>query len=219
MFKFTVKPLLAFAITTSAILPLPAAACSPDSYLGTICAFGFNFCPQGYLPADGRLIQISQNTALFSLLGTTYGGNGTSTFALPDLRGRSLVGSGQGPGLTNIIIGQVGGTESASLLITNLPSHSHGASTTLNISSVANASGSAGNSASPTAKVWANSSSRDNVYGDTGNVQMAAGAITTTGTATTTVQPTGSGIPVSIRSPYVGITYCIATTGIFPSRP
>ena len=99
------------AALITATLAAPAAHAGPDEYLGEILTVGFNFCPRGTLEADGRLLPISQNTALFSLLGTMYGGDGRTTFALPDLRGRVVVGAGQGPGLTERRQGERGGVE------------------------------------------------------------------------------------------------------------
>ena len=93
--------------------------------LGCIFIFAGNFAPRGYALCQGQIMSIQQNTALFSLLGTTYGGNGTTTFALPDLRGRAPIGTGTGPGLSPINEGQLGGANSASILIANMPSHSH----------------------------------------------------------------------------------------------
>ena len=99
------------AAIITATLAAPSAQAGPDEYLGEILTVGFNFCPRGTLEADGRLLPISQNTALFSLLGTMYGGDGRTTFALPDLRGRVVVGAGQGPGLTERRLGERGGVE------------------------------------------------------------------------------------------------------------
>ncbi len=99
------------AALIAATLAAPSAQAGPDEYLGEILTVGFNFCPRGTLEADGRLLPISQNSALFSLLGTMYGGDGRTTFALPDLRGRVVVGAGQGPGLTERRQGERGGTE------------------------------------------------------------------------------------------------------------
>src|SRR3977135_4488699 len=96
-----------------------------DPLLTMIFAFGGNFSPQGYLLCSGQLLAISQNTALFSLLGTTYGGNGTTNFALPDLRGRVPVGQGQGPGLSNYSLGQVDGVENFALTTGQMPVHTH----------------------------------------------------------------------------------------------
>jgi microcystin-dependent protein len=98
-------------LAASAFAMAPTASAGPDEYLGEILTVGFNFCPRGTLEADGRLLPISSYTALFSLYGTTYGGDGRTTFALPDLRGRTIVNAGQGPGLTNRPLGQRGGTE------------------------------------------------------------------------------------------------------------
>lgn len=99
------------ALAASAFAMAPTASAGPDEYLGEILTVGFNFCPRGTLEADGRLLPISNNTALFSLYGTYYGGDGRTTFALPDLRGRTIIGAGQGHGLTNRYIASQGGTE------------------------------------------------------------------------------------------------------------
>jgi len=101
----------------------PAAATDP--FLGEIRTFGFNFCPRGWAPADGALLPIAQNTALFSLLGTTYGGDGRSTFALPDLRGRVAINAGQGPGLSDRQLGERGGQETVTLTALQMPTHTH----------------------------------------------------------------------------------------------
>src|ERR1041385_1895796 len=94
-------------------------------FLGAICMFGFNFAPRGWAFCNGQILSIAQNTALFSLLGTTYGGNGQTTFALPDLRGRVPVGTGQGPGLPSIQLGEVSGEPTHTLIITEIPAHNH----------------------------------------------------------------------------------------------
>lgn len=104
------KSAITAALTGALIAAAPAAHAGPEEYLGEIITVGFNFCPRGTLEADGRLLPISENTALFSLLGTMYGGDGRTTFALPDLRGRTIIGAGQGPGLPNYAIGQTGTT-------------------------------------------------------------------------------------------------------------
>ncbi|QYJ01573.1 tail fiber protein [Thalassovita mediterranea] len=108
MLKTTIA---AAALTTLAIAAAPTAHAGPDEYLGEIITVGFNFCPRGTLEADGRLLSISENTALFSLFGTFYGGDGRTTFALPDLRGRTVIGAGDGPGLTPRQQGAKGGLE------------------------------------------------------------------------------------------------------------
>ena len=112
-------------LISSAFTPSLKAQAS-DPYLGQIAFVPYNFVPKNWASCDGQLLSIAQNTALFSLLGTTYGGNGTTTFALPDMRGRVLVHNGQAPGgPTTYTMGQTGGTESVTLLITQMPAHSH----------------------------------------------------------------------------------------------
>lgn len=169
-----------------------------DAYLGMIIMFGGNFAINGWALCQGQLLAISQNTALFSILGTTFGGNGVTTFGLPDLRGRVPVGMGNGPGLTPIVLGQVSGTENVSILVNNLPPHNHPLS----------GSSLTGNSALPTAAIPANSGNLDKEY-------------TTDFSANVAMMPTGltgSSVPLAIRNPYLGINYQIALVGIFPSR-
>ena len=96
-----------------------------EPFLGQIILVPYNFAPRGWAFCNGQILPIAQNTALFSLLGTTYGGNGQTTFALPDLRGRVAISSGQGPGLSNYDLGQVGGTETETLTINQMPMHAH----------------------------------------------------------------------------------------------
>ena len=102
------KLTIAAALTSAVIAAAPVAHAGPDEYLGELITVGFNFCPRGTMEADGRLLPINENTALFSLLGTMYGGDGRTTFALPDLRGRTIIGAGQGPGLPDYRIGEKG---------------------------------------------------------------------------------------------------------------
>jgi microcystin-dependent protein len=107
-----------------------SAATAQDSYLGEIKLFGFNFCPRTTLPAHGQLLGIAENSALFSLLGTTYGGDGRTTFALPDMRGRSAIGQGQGPGLPNYAMGSKGGATQVTISPAQMPAHTHSATGT-----------------------------------------------------------------------------------------
>lgn len=160
--------------------------------------FAGNFPIRGWAFCSGQLLSIAQNTALFSILGTTYGGNGQTTFALPDLRGRAPIGTGQGPGLSNISLGEQAGTENITLLIQNVPQHTH----TMTGSSLA------GNTSLPTGAVPANSGALDKEYSSvlTSNVAMAPTGIS------------GGSQPFANRNPYLGMTYLIALEGIFPSR-
>ena len=188
----------------------PTVKAGDNPYYAEIIMFGGNFAPRGWAFCDGQLLSISQNTALFSLLGTTYGGDGRTTFALPDLRGRSAVHPGTGPGLANIVVGQRGGAENMVLTTAQMPSHSHTASTTATLKGI----NAAGNSASPGGNSLA-SKRRTNIYSaTTPNVAMAAGSVT----AATTVGNSGSGQSFSIRDPYLGVNHIIALVGLYPSR-
>lgn len=159
---------------------------------------------------------ISANTALFSLLGTNYGGDGRTTFALPDLRGRVMVGQGQGPGRSNYVIGSAGGTETTTLTVPNLPAHNHPASLS-GTSVTVKASAAAGTSPGP--------SSRGNVLGASSSGNLYNGSAPDTDlnvggsvAGTVTVGNTGGNIPFNNMQPYLAVNMCIATVGIFPSR-
>lgn len=179
-----------------------AAGCNDSPFIGSICTFGFNFCPLGYLPANGQLLQISQNQALFALFGTMYGGNGQSTFALPDLQGRAMIGVGQGPGLSSYQQGQIGGAESVTVTQAQMPAHTH--------TGYVNATSSNGDVDSPSGAIPARMP-RSKVYSNTAaNAQMAANSVS--------VNSSGGGQPIPSRDPYLAVTVCIAITGIFPSR-
>lgn len=171
-----------------------------DPLLASLLLFAGNFAPKGWALCDGSLLPINQNQALFSLLGTTYGGDGITTFALPDLRGRVPIGMGNGPGLSPIILGEVGGVENVTLTINQMPRHSH----TLNGHTAL------GDTSDPTNAIPANTGALDREYkGNTApNAVMNA----------TAIGASGSSQPVAIRNPYLGMTYIIALVGIFPSH-
>jgi microcystin-dependent protein len=176
-----------------------------DPFIGNVVLVGFNFAPVGWMPCDGRLLAISTNMALFSLLGTLYGGNGTTNFALPDLRGRVPVGgTGHGPGLANIPFGQAGGTESVTVSTTEMPTHNH----PLNVQSGTGSTGVPGNGV-----VLAQT-----VVDDGTPISGYSSAAPNTLLDLASVGYTGGGTPVAIRNPYVGLQYIIAVQGIFPSR-
>jgi microcystin-dependent protein len=177
----------------------------------------YNFAPLGWAFCAGQLLPIAQNTALFSLLGTTYGGDGVQTFALPDLRGRVPVGAGQGPGLSNYSLGQTAGSENVSLTVNEMPAHTHPIALN-NLAATANARNAAGNSQTPVGNLPAvEAAGVTATYSNApANAVMAPGAISVTGTAT--AGAIGGGVPVSILSPYQTFNYCIALQGIFPSR-
>lgn len=181
-----------------------------NPFLGQIQPFGFTFAPRGWALCQGQLLSIAQNTALFSLLGTMYGGNGQTTFGLPDLRGRSLVGMGQGPGLTNIVQGEMAGTETVTLISNNMPAHTHAATAT----STLYAEGLPGTSTNPTGKMLGGIQNGYIAQDPAQDKALDPAAVQTT----VTVQPAGGNQPFGIRDPYLGINYSIALQGIFPSR-
>jgi microcystin-dependent protein len=172
-------------------------------FIGQITLFAGNFAPRGYRFCDGSLLAISQNTALFSILGTTYGGNGQTNFALPDLRGRVPIHAGVGPGLSSYVLGEKAGVEQVTLLSTQIPSHVHGAGV--------NASTGASNTVSPGGAVLA-VSAQGNAYA-TGNPTLSAMS-----TSAATVLNAGGNQPHSNMQPYLALNFIIATQGIFPAR-
>ncbi|MGA2902845.1 MAG: tail fiber protein [Candidatus Korobacteraceae bacterium] len=174
-----------------------------EPFVGEIRIFGGNFAPVGWALCNGSLLQISQYTALFSLLGTMYGGDGIRTFALPDLRGRVVVSFGQGPGLSPYVQGQVGGAESSTLTTAQMPSHSHAVGAT-ETPTTADPKG-----AVPAKNVGATPGSGIHTYGATPDGTTMNNAM---------IGATGGGQPVSVVQPYLAINYIIALQGIFPSR-
>lgn len=180
-------------------------AMAQDYYLGQIITVANNFCPYGTMEATGTILPIAQYTALFSLYGTMYGGNGQTTFALPDLRGRAPNGEGSGPGLSTYDQGEVGGVPSTTLTVLNLPSHTH--------TGVMRAAAVTPNSDNPANAVFADFPSGQSVYNNNTatNVTMAFGTVIFT--------PSGSNNPVPTLSPYLVLRYCVVMNGIFPSRP
>ena len=172
----------------------------PDQpLLGEIYMFGGNFAPRGFFLCNGQLLPISQYTALFSILGTTYGGNGTTNFALPNLQGRVPIHAGTGSGLSTYILGQTGGAESVTLTSSQIPSHNH--------SLACQTAG--GTQASPGSNFPATDGTGNALsYATTANATMAATAVGTSG---------GSQAHSNIQ-PYLTLNFYIATQGIFPSR-
>lgn len=189
-----------------------------EPFLGEIRMVGFNFAPRGWAFCQGQLLPIAQYSALFSLLGTMYGGNGTTNFALPDLRGRSPVGMGNGPGLTPITQGEVSGTENVTLLSTQMPTHIHTATASATFAvagtpSNASATPSATNNilgasqagGPPSAAIWSDALNNPVTLGNTETVSV-------------TVEPAGGSQPLPLRNPFLGTNFVIALEGIFPSR-
>jgi microcystin-dependent protein len=167
-----------------------------DPFIGEIRTVGFNFAPRGWALCNGQLLTIAQNTALFSILGTTYGGNGQTNFALPDLQGRAPMHWGQGPGLSLHDLGESSGSETVNLLAAELPSHSH----TLSVSSQV------GTQASPAGGYLSASAVRTVGYAATADTVLHAGTVAGSATAHNNMQP------------YVVMNFIIALQGVFPPR-
>ncbi|QNN43775.1 phage tail protein [Pedobacter roseus] len=169
------------------------------NFIGEIKLIGESFAPSGWALCNGQLLAIQSNSALYSILGTTYGGNGTTTFALPNLQGTVPVGAGNGPGLTPLPLGEQYGTETVTLNVTNLPSHTH------NVKAVS----ANGTVSTPTGNYFADKGRFDNDYTtNLPNVQMNP----------LTVGVAGNSLPVPIMQPYMALYYVIALQGVFPAR-
>lgn len=202
--KFKAAHLSETALAAALLVAPGIASAQSDPFIGQVALVGFNFCPNGWAEANGALLPINQNTALFSLYGTFYGGDGISTFALPDLRGRFPMGQGNGPGLTSRSQGERSGQESQALNILQMPSHNHSV----------NATAKDGNQRFPGGKL----------LGGVGQAGSGTETIYSNAPATTTMSPTmlgnvGGGQPFSTMNPYLVMRYCVALVGIFPSRP
>tara|TARA_B100000809_G_scaffold262284_1_gene312922 strand:+ start:5888 stop:6451 length:564 start_codon:yes stop_codon:yes gene_type:complete len=184
-----------------------------EPFIGQIQTFAFNYAPQGWSRCDGQELAITSNQALYALIGNTFGGNGRTTFALPDLRGRSVVHTGRGPGLDTIEIGSSGGSNLGYLTIDNIPSHSHTLTNgTANVKVGATAgeaideadSGSNGIQDGGTNEIFTEEPTTANFIG---GVEVSG-----------STDASGSGHPFSIRPPFLGMGVCIATIGLFPPR-
>jgi microcystin-dependent protein len=262
----------AWAAVLSCVLPAAAHACNAEPYLASVCTFPMDWCPQGFLPADGRMIQVRDNQALFALIGNRYGGDGQTTFALPDLRGRSAVGIGTGPGLAPVAVAQKLGQQQVTLTAAQapLPAHTHAATfaaTTgtapvtipatpgnLQVAAALLVSPAVGTVSGSTVALGAGQngylagmSGTNGVDGVTftgpytaqapgGNAAYLPAEVKVSGAPTipqttvqvatitggsVTVQPAAAAAtaPVSTQSPALGMSVCIATSGLFPTRP
>ena len=191
-----------------------------DEFLGTILIWPINFAPRLWQYCHGQLVSISDNTALFSLLGTTYGGDGRSTFGLPNLQGRVPVGAGSSPGTGNYYLGQMGGHEVVQLNVNNLPSHNHVAKTdTMTVTIKASTEDATSNTPTENAALAKVVQERNSfpIYKPDGTptVDLNTGA---TVTGNVTIENTGNNQPVSVVQPYLALNYIICMEGIFPSR-
>ena len=176
---------------------------SYEPFIGQIELFGGNFAPRDWAFCDGRLLSIANYSTLFSLIGTIYGGDGQSTFGLPNLNGRMAVGEGAGPGLSTVLLGQSDGAENVTLVAANLPAHTH---------TLAAQSG-RGNTSVPGSTV-----ALAQVAEDDGTPARSYSTAPNTTLSSASIGSAGSNTQVSIRNPYLGLNYIIALEGNFPSR-
>ncbi|WEK70372.1 MAG: tail fiber protein [Candidatus Chryseobacterium colombiense] len=177
-----------------------------EGTIGEIRLFAANFAPRDWWYCDGSLLAIRSNTALFAILGTTYGGDGIATFGLPNLAGRSALGAGQGPGLSYYDLGESRGTNAVTLNVSNLPLHTHLATGTI----VVPASSQDGDSDTPSNNVVA---TKDSMY-----TSQAGNSSTKPTTLTLQVGVSGENIPLQINQPSLGMNYIICLYGVFPPR-
>jgi microcystin-dependent protein len=181
-----------------------------DAYMANVTIFAGNFAPQGYMLCQGQLLDIATYNALFALLGTTFGGDGQNTFALPDLRGRKPIHTGQGPGLGYYDLGQTGGVEQATITGLQMPINTH---QFISANGAPLAFPTAGNQNTPVNNVPAALAG-----GHSGYATAASGTVLGSSSTPAVTPIAGSSQPIDIRSPYMAMNYIIAVEGIFPSR-
>ena len=213
MFRINIK---ACARLCTVLLPAaflcgvqPAFAQGSEPFVGQMLYVGFNFAPQDWHLCDGSLLSIAENAVLFDLIGTTYGGDGINTFAVPDMRGRVPLHQGSN-GSSNYVIGQSGGRETVTLTSANLPSHSH----SVNLSAPLPASSAIATSAAPGGHAPANTARNLSYATSAPNVNLASSTDTATGTS----GASGSNLPLPIIPPYTTVTCIISLFGVFPSQ-
>jgi len=223
-----VKGISATFAGAAVIAASPLLACGSDPYIGSVCITAATYCPsQTHIEANGQILAISNYQALFSLLGTTYGGNGTSNFALPDMRGRTPVGAGTGTGLNTVLLGAMRGFENMTLHIQHMPSHTHSAVFTPDGSSAsASVQASTKQAVKPQAAEGDYIASNNPLGGapkfiaeaDAGSTVALGGVSGGGGGGTVQVDVTGGGQAFPNYSPQLGLKYCIAFSGIYPTR-
>ncbi len=212
------------AITALTFRPDTAEACNVDGYIGSICWTAIPYCPEGYLPADGRLLPINQYQGLYAVIMETYGKNNSrGEFNLPDMTGREPVGTGTGQGLTPINAGYpVGGPEQHRITAYQLPAHDHGVTIAVESGVDVKVQAGAGSEKTPAGNVLAAPEiSSTNLYSDTADGDMAPGVVTANiagQTVPTAATPTSSQTRISIVGPQLGMLACINYDGIYPTR-
>ncbi|AVM75439.1 phage tail protein [Magnetospirillum gryphiswaldense] len=231
-----INPLL--PTTTLAVLIVamaagkPAHACNGESPLmGEVCAVAFNYCPESTLPADGRKLAISEYQALFALIGTQFGGDGSTNFALPNLNGRSIVGANLKNGAPAFAV--AGGQESVALTAAQVPAHTHAASLTASLTVTPQVVATQGLGNNPVAQSGNKLSTNNGSAGfttanfaayttpATAGTTVALGGVSNTfsGSGQVTVNPTGASQPVATIPPQLALQFCVTVTGLYPERP
>ena len=195
--------LMSASVIAIAGVAAASSAMAQNNYVGQILKTGANFCPIGTVAADGRLLSIAQESTLYALYGTTYGGDGVTTFALPDFRGRSSMNDGQGPGLTNRVLGEKSGTETSTMTIATMPRHEH----TARIRTTSQA----GDATSALDAYFATTPANKYANGTAANAQLMA-------IDSLDLLNSGGGQPYDHRAPTLTIRYCVNISGIFPSQ-
>lgn len=193
------KKILYIVILVFLLIGNQKGFCQDNPYIGQIKMFAGNFAPAGWALCNGQLLPISENEALFAIIGTTYGGDGQTTFALPDLRGRVPMHTGTGAGLTTRVLGEMSGSETTTMTINQMPAHSHLVAGTT----------SDGNQSTPTGNIFANTKILDKEYSD-------AAADTTM--KSVMVGNTGGNLPINNVQPFLAVNFIISLYGIFPSQ-
>jgi microcystin-dependent protein len=199
----SVKTHFGALVLSAAALASPQKAEAQAYYVGEIITVGYTFCPRGTVSLEGQILSINDNIALFSLLGTNYGGNGQTSYGIPRARGRSLLGQGSGPGLEIYQMGDLGGSETQTMTLATMPSHNH----------LVRATNSDGNKPGPGGKLLAAAPDggvgAETIYSTQDpTVQMSASMISNAGGQQS----------FNIRDPYLGLRFCVVTSGIYPSR-
>lgn len=184
-----------------------ARAQGADPFMGQLMLVPYQYCPRGWIEANGTILSISQNSALFSLYGTTYGGDGVTTFAVPNLQSRMVIGQGQGPGLSPYVMGQAAGTESVTLNSTQMPMHTHIAQSTLK--------GSEGDVNTPSPNGALLGTAGQNFYTSNGQPDQTLSSAS----VSTQLSLAGGSQPFQTLNPYLALRWCVSMTGIYPSRP
>lgn len=218
MARFTIKNLMLGMVLLPAVAFMSTSVLADQPFVGEIRLVGFNFAPSGWMFCDGSLIPISENEVLFNLIGTTYGGDGQQTFALPDLRGRTPIGTGSN-GSNNYFIGESGGQETVTLTVAQLPVHTHVASGQLQFTAQIPAVNAAANSGSPAGNTWAVVAGSQIYSSRAPTISMSTSALSLQSiTANTNVANAGSSQPHENRMPFLVINYIISLFGVFPSQ-